>query len=234
MIKDESNVKKAYTIKEAAKKIGIESHVLRYWEEELDISIERNELGHRYYTEEDVKLFSEVKKLKDGGIALKAIRKILKEAKGEKEDESEEVKSIREAAGTIAGAVCEELPEDADKEDTDSDDTGTEGDNNRKRENGENSICHVSVPEENQIDPGNGRVVDFKMAQLQAILNRAVANALTETLTDTMKTVVTETVVKQVDMLLREQEEREEERFRKLDEQLRAFQKGKKRRLFKK
>jgi deoxyribose-phosphate aldolase len=35
----------------------VESHVLRYWEEELHLPIKRNELGHRYYTKEDVELF---------------------------------------------------------------------------------------------------------------------------------------------------------------------------------
>ena len=40
-------------ISDAAKEVRVESHVLRYWEEELHLPIKRNELGHRYYTEED-------------------------------------------------------------------------------------------------------------------------------------------------------------------------------------
>ena len=43
-----------YMIKEAAAKVGVESHVLRYWEEELKMEIHRNEMGHRYYTEKDI------------------------------------------------------------------------------------------------------------------------------------------------------------------------------------
>ena len=39
-----------YMISEAAKQVGVESHVLRYWEEELELEISRNEMGHRYYT----------------------------------------------------------------------------------------------------------------------------------------------------------------------------------------
>ena len=34
-----------YMISEAAKHVGVESHVLRYWEEELDLPIGRNEMG---------------------------------------------------------------------------------------------------------------------------------------------------------------------------------------------
>ena len=36
-----------YLIKEAAKMVDVEPHVLRYWEEELDMRIKRNDMGHR-------------------------------------------------------------------------------------------------------------------------------------------------------------------------------------------
>ena len=37
-----------YMIKEAAKRVNVETHVLRYWEEELNLTIGRTEMGHRY------------------------------------------------------------------------------------------------------------------------------------------------------------------------------------------
>ncbi|MCM1088918.1 MAG: helix-turn-helix domain-containing protein [Muribaculaceae bacterium] len=64
-------------ISEAAKKVQVETHVLRYWEEELQLPIKRNEMGHRYYTMEDVDQFKEIKMLKEQGLQLKAIRTIL-------------------------------------------------------------------------------------------------------------------------------------------------------------
>ena len=45
---------KIYMISDAAKKVQVEAHVLRYWEEELKVPAKRNEMGHRYYTEEDI------------------------------------------------------------------------------------------------------------------------------------------------------------------------------------
>ena len=54
-----------YMISEAAKRVNVETHVLRYWEEELQLPIKRNELGHRYYTEDDKELFLRVKQLKE-------------------------------------------------------------------------------------------------------------------------------------------------------------------------
>ena len=50
-----------YLISDASKKVDVETHVLRYWEEELGISIPRNEMGHRYYTEFHIQLFCQVK-----------------------------------------------------------------------------------------------------------------------------------------------------------------------------
>lgn len=70
-----------YLISDAAKQVKVEAHVLRYWEEELELPIKRNELGHRYYTAEDVERFREIKGLKERGLQLKAIRMIMKDGK---------------------------------------------------------------------------------------------------------------------------------------------------------
>ena len=35
-------------ISDAAKEVQVESHVLRYWEVELGLKIQRNEWGHRF------------------------------------------------------------------------------------------------------------------------------------------------------------------------------------------
>lgn len=66
-----------FMISDAAKKVNVENHVLRYWEEELDLPIKRNEMGHRHYSKEDIEKFIRIKDLKNQGIQLKAIRSIL-------------------------------------------------------------------------------------------------------------------------------------------------------------
>lgn len=68
---------KGYMISDASKMIEVENHVLRYWEEELDLPIPRNEMGHRYYRESDIKLLRAVKDLKEQGFQLRAIKKLL-------------------------------------------------------------------------------------------------------------------------------------------------------------
>ena len=76
-----------YTIKEASERVGVESHVLRYWEEELKMEIHRNQMGHRYYTGHDIDLLCMIKELKDNGLQLKAIRNYIEKRKEQLESE---------------------------------------------------------------------------------------------------------------------------------------------------
>ena len=66
-----------YMISEAAKRVNVETHVLRYWEEELSLSIGRTEMGHRYYTEDDIQLFCCIKELKEQEIQLKELKGLI-------------------------------------------------------------------------------------------------------------------------------------------------------------
>ena len=70
-------MEKCYTVAETVKMTGVKSYVLRYWEDELDLRIGRNELGHRYYTGEDIQLFLNIKELKNRGLQLRAIHDLL-------------------------------------------------------------------------------------------------------------------------------------------------------------
>ena len=70
-----------FMISEAAKQVDVESHVLRYWEEELGLTIGRTEMGHRYYTNDDIQLFRCIKKLKDEGMLLRDLKPLIPELK---------------------------------------------------------------------------------------------------------------------------------------------------------
>lgn len=102
-------------ISEAAKEIDVESHVLRYWEEELQLPIKRNELGHRYYTEEDLDIFRQIKGLKERGLQLKAIKMILKDGNPEWITEEKEEKRPAMAIEVVKGQEDTELAEREEK-----------------------------------------------------------------------------------------------------------------------
>lgn len=62
-----------YSVSQAVELLGLQSHVLRYWEEEMRLPIGRNEMGHRYYTRWDIQVFLSIKELKKKGYTLKEI-----------------------------------------------------------------------------------------------------------------------------------------------------------------
>lgn len=69
--------KTGWTISETAKRTGVDAHVLRFWEEELSLTVGRNQKGHRIYTEENLRQLEQIQELKKKGYQLKDIRGIL-------------------------------------------------------------------------------------------------------------------------------------------------------------
>ena len=72
-----------YTVTQTAEILGVRASVLRYWEEELELRICRNEQGHRYYTGNDITLLANIKELKKRGLALRAIKELHMKKEGE-------------------------------------------------------------------------------------------------------------------------------------------------------
>ncbi len=186
-----------YQIKEAAAKVGVESHVLRYWEEELKMDIHRNEMGHRYYTEKDIEVLSKVRDLKEKGLQLKAIRNYL---------EMRRKQITQERGQTTVQTVVENMEKQTDK----------------KEANTANSDKHEVVPVSQKILSN-----EEKMQQFQLLMNRIVGNAIQENNELIGKSAgehAANAVVTQFQGMTKEQEERAEARYRKLDQTLREIQ----------
>lgn len=66
-----------YSVTQTAEILGVRASVLRYWEDELELRINRNDQGHRYYTGYDITLLANIKELKKRGLALRAIKDVL-------------------------------------------------------------------------------------------------------------------------------------------------------------
>ena len=91
-----------FMISEAAKRVNVETHVLRYWEEELELTIGRTEMGHRYYTKDDVQLFHCIKELKEQGMQLKDLKELIPDLL--------KTKAQRKAQKTSPPLNTEEIP----------------------------------------------------------------------------------------------------------------------------
>ena len=164
-----------YMISDAANIVNVESHVLRYWEDELDLSIPRNEMGHRYYTKENIQEFQRIKELKEQGYQLKAIRMIVHN-------------------GPMDG-LMPDIAEPCDDVE-----------------------LRVAQTEQSILDNTD------KMAQFTELMTQIVGTAMAannQKLSEEISGEVGKQVLKEMNYLMREREEQEEERFRKLDAAIR-------------
>lgn len=110
-----------YSVRQAADITGVKPYVLRYWEDELMLEIQRNEMGHRYYTEDDIQLFMNIKELKKRGLQLRAVKELLPELKQEIHEEKlkqgqEEKFDMLQLKNTLKEELKETIEEDAEPE----------------------------------------------------------------------------------------------------------------------
>lgn len=173
-----------YMISDAADMVHVETHVLRYWEEELELAIPRNEMGHRYYTRENIKEFQKIKDLKEQGYQLKAIRMILHNGNLE----------------PLQAEMTQQVPV--------SDSSQTSAPQTAQSQQGVSQLS----PEE-------------RMSQFRELMSDIVGRAIVqnnEELSQTIGRDVQEMVLKEMNYLMREQENAQEERYRKLDAAIRG------------
>lgn len=229
-------MKEYYLISDAAKEVEVESHVLRYWEEELKLPIRRNDLGHRYYTREDVERFRRIKGLKDRGLQLKAIRMILKDGKLDLWDG---MSSSSMTGGRTQQNVEKTVPETPSVDMT----PAVEGDAVDKSEEPHMNIEIIESRDaagENQL-PQDSAAED-RSRRLQWMLRQMMREAVQENNQELCREI-RESVIKELDYQFRMQEEREEERekasverteayYRRMDELLRERSSKKRKGLF--
>ena len=166
-----------YLISDAARKVDAPSHVLRYWEEELEMVIPRNEMGHRYYTDMHIRIFRQVKELKEKGYQLKAIKMALE-------------KSLETGVEMVS-------PMDVLEED-------------------------VVAALKECVEKEQDKAEQFRNLMIQMIGQAIEEN--NEKLSQDISKMVNDKVLKELDYLMRVADERDEERFRQLDETIRMYQ----------
>lgn len=247
-----------YIISDASKRIDAEPHALRYWEEELGLEIPRNEMGHRYYREEDIKILKNVKLLKEQGFQLRAIKMILpnihkietldarsmlllRNELNERVFELESRQEIQELqAAKQKHSKQSELEytnlihlEDVRADHANLDSLESETDEEQIKsttpmysdniESDKAEIESVNSIKEGIIDR------EDKMVQFRNIMSELILKALRDNndeMSNSIGKVVSLNVAKEIDYQFREKEQREEERYKHLDETIRAYQRG--------
>jgi len=153
-------------------------------------------MGHRYYTRENILEFQKIKELKEQGYQLKAIRMII-----HSQDVEKAQALYRPDAGTSDGHSANDLL------------NMPSGCQSR----------HTFVSSHK--DTENGLSAEERMAQFRELMSDIVGRAIAqnnEELSLSISQEVRETVLKEMNYLFREQEESQEERYRKLDAAIRS------------
>jgi DNA-binding transcriptional MerR regulator len=70
-------LKDRYSITELSERLKVTDHALRYYEKEFCLEIPKDSRGRRYYTTELANVMYQIKNMRDQGLEIKAIRKIL-------------------------------------------------------------------------------------------------------------------------------------------------------------
>ncbi|NLD48355.1 MAG: MerR family transcriptional regulator [Clostridiaceae bacterium] len=70
-------LKDRYSITELSGRLNVTDHTLRYYEKEFNMGIPKDKRGRRYYTPELANLMYQIKTMRDDGLEIKAIKKIL-------------------------------------------------------------------------------------------------------------------------------------------------------------
>ena len=172
--------------------VDVEPHVLRYWEEELDMRIKRNDMGHRYYDEQDIRILKKIKELKDRGIQLKAIHELVQKMYDILENGVPVETASKEVETDFTSGLV-------------------------------NTVTQITE------EPGEDqeRIVDFKLVQFQSMMTKIVGNSIKENIKPISQAVTaeaTEQIAKQMDVIMKEQDERAEKRYQRLDTVIREMQ----------
>ena len=202
-----------YMISDAANIVHVESHVLRYWEEELELNIPRNEMGHRYYTKENIAEFQRIKELKEQGYQLKAIRMIVHN--GPIEGLTAEAPLPAGQAPLSAGSAAA-IPQPVQPAAAQMAAVAQPV----------QPVAPQQLPVKNTTESPQSILNNTdKMAQFTELMTEIVGQALAannEELGQSISEEVGKQVIKEMTYLMREREEAEEDRFRRLDAAIRG------------
>ena len=189
---------KTYTVKEASELLELESHTLRYYEDELELQIPRNAMGHRYYRAHDMKVFQHIINLKEQGLQLKAIRNAIRgaynpEGENDWEEEGETyLQAITSLETTTNGALGEAVVGGLDITDR----------NNTKVEQFRLMMKETFI-----------QAIDENQAELKSELNYHIKYKIEEDMKEGIQKI--EEIY----------EAKDKERYRKIDETMREMQK---------
>jgi DNA-binding transcriptional MerR regulator len=105
---DQAPDKLYFRIGEIAKLVGVDAHVLRYWESEFGMKPHRSSTGQRMYRKQDLTRFLKIRSLlHDEGYTLTGARKVLREGAREGTPTPEQIHDALDKARALQARIRE-------------------------------------------------------------------------------------------------------------------------------
>jgi len=187
--------------------------------DQLGIEVPRNGAGHRYYEEEQIVLFRNVKRLKEAGFGLRQIKAMGERMSAVAELSDEKLAELRERIARL----------EAEQETVFCKEAGTQehiGHREGRTESGTLALC--VEPKTAAVDlSAEAGAREEGMRLLQEGMTKWLGELLqknNEQLSHKIEDGVSERMARELRFLFRQQEEREEERYRRLDRTIREYQ----------
>ena len=204
-------MEKIYQVSEAAEELETEVYTLRYWENQLGLEVPRTAAGHRYYEETQIVMFRSVKRLKDAGFGLRQIKAMGERMTAVAALPDEKLQELRKRIAGLEAeqeeVFCKKVSEEK-----------------KEAEKADYALC-VSGPAECAVTMQEEHTEGVRL--LQEGMSKWLGELLqrnNEHLTRTIEDGVSERMARELRFLFRQQEEKEEERFRRLDRTIREHQ----------
>ncbi|MCD7739288.1 MAG: MerR family transcriptional regulator [Lachnospiraceae bacterium] len=194
-----------YSVKEMTQKLGIEAHILRYWEKELELDIPRDSQGRRIYGEDEARTLELVSTYKKEGKPLRMIKSLIRQSGKEEE-------TVREPERKIL--IYRPEKEEAQEKGT----FGKEAADKKApcKKSTDLDLLDKEASDSEFLNTGNTENTNrTKTIRLQELLRQMVAEAVRES-SEASILEMKDSILKELDYQFRLQGEREEELWEKL------------------
>lgn len=165
-------------------------------------------MGHRYYTQREIDIFCRIRALKDRGFQLKSIKDVMEILFCD--EKTTNIISLEDVRQNYEEYEEKKIQDEA-------------------RQNTISDHMEVMEPENKQVLTVEKISSEEKMSHFKYIMDAIVSQALMENnvrLEEDIADMVTERLMNEMSVLDQQREQKEEARFRKLDEMIRGRQRG--------
>ncbi len=186
-------MEKRYSISDASRQVEVENHVLRYWEEELGLPIERNTKGHRFYKESDIVTLKTVKDLKEQGFQLRAIKLLMPDIGRVRRMQPQELYKLREELNQRV--------------------------QNEEERKEENTVVDIHMAKRNGTPTRKSN--EEKMKQFEKMLRHMITHIMEENKKESEERIceaVSTRLLKEMDYVMRKREENQDKQIKLLQE----------------